>query len=89
MSKNTSLEVIMSHIWNSTVAGGYFSIGSNDLLQEIRYIAKDADGADTGLDYGVVKVMKLTNCRENADRLSLRFFQAYIPHCSENLCKCQ
>lgn len=67
----------------------YFSMGSNDLLQKTRDIAKDADGADTGLYYGVVKVIKLTNCRENADRLSPRFSPAYIPCCSENLCKCQ
>lgn len=78
MSKNTSLEMIMSHSWESTVTRRCFSMGSNDLLQEIRYIAKDADDADTGLDYSVVKVIKLTNCRENADRLFPHFSPANV-----------
>lgn len=78
MSKNTSLEIIMSHSWESTVIRRYFSMCSNGLLQEIRYIAKDADDADTGLHYGVDKVIKLTNCRENADRLSPHFSLANV-----------
>lgn len=89
MSKNTSLEVIMSHSWDSTATGGYFSMGSNDLLQKIRSIANDADVADTGLDYGVVKAIKLMNCGEDADRLSPCLSPAYSPCSSENLCKCQ
>lgn len=45
--------------------------------EKTSYVAKDADDADTGLDYAVVKVIKLTNRRENADRLSLPFSPAY------------
>lgn len=55
----------MSWSWDSVVTGGYF-VGSNNLLQENRFVAKDADDADSGLDYGVVKVIKLTSSRENA-----------------------
>lgn len=53
----------MSHSWAVTVTGGYFSVGSNDLLQNIRYIAKDADDAAAGLDYGLLKVMELMKCK--------------------------
>lgn len=37
------------------------TLGSNNLLQESRFVAKDADDADCGLDYGVVsdKIDKL------------------------------
>lgn len=77
----------MSHSLDSTASGGYFSMGSNDLLQKIKSIAKDADVADTGLDYGVVKAIKLMNCREDADRLSPCLSPAYSPCSSENLCK--
>lgn len=88
MSKSTSLEVVVSDSWDYTVTSGYFSISSKD-VQKIRCTAEVADDADTGLEYGMVKVIKLIKCWENADTLFLCFPPAYILWSSKNLCKCQ
>lgn len=66
MSKDTSLEVIVSHSWDYTLTSGSF-FHEFKRPQKIRCTAKVADDADAGLEYSVVKVIKLTNCRENAD----------------------
>lgn len=69
MSQNTSLEVLVSHSWDCAVTRGCSSRSSKRPPAKIRCTAKVADGADAGLGYGVVKVIKVTNCRKKCRQL--------------------